>query len=380
MKKIQFLHLLLAFSLLLGGCASKVEPTPPPAAEEPPAVTTVTQETAPPDEIELLMAEMTVEEKVGQLFLVACAESTAIADLETYHLGGYILFAKDFSGETPETLKATLAAYQEAAKIPLLIAVDEEGGVVTRLSNYDAFRSSPFPAPRKLYAAGGLDNLLETEREKCELLRSLGINVNMAPVCDIATDPSAFMYPRSLGLQPEETGSVIARMVALMHDYGVGSVLKHFPGYGNNADTHVAAAVDSRSLEELATVDLVPFAAGMEAGCGAVLVSHTIVETIDPELPASLSPAVHQYLRQEMSYEGVIVTDSLTMAAITQTYGAGESAVLAVLAGNDLLCSGQYHAQYEAVLTAVEEGRISQELLNSAVERVLSWKQQLGLI
>ena len=139
-------------------------------------------------------------------------------------------------------------------------------------------------------------------------------------------------------------------------------------------------AIDSRSLEDLENRDLIPFSMGIDAGCDAILVSHTIVTCLDEELPASLSPAVHQYLRVEMGFDGVIVTDVLVMQAIADQYGAGEAAVLAILAGNDLLCSSEYRTEYPAVLAAVEGNRISPEILDQAVLRILRWKQDLGLI
>ena len=137
--------------------------------------------------------------------------------------------------------------------------------------------------------------------------------------------------------------------------------------------------MDNRSLEELEANDLIPFAAGIEAGCGAIMVSHTIVEALDEVLPASLSPAVHQYLRETMGFHGVILTDDLVMEAITEQYGAGEAAVLAVLAGNDLLCATDYAVQYEAVLQAVLDGRIDMVTLDNAVKHVLNWKIELAL-
>ena len=165
-----------------------------------------------------------------------------------------------------------------------------------------------------------------------------------------------------------------------MKKHKIGAVLKHFPGYGNNADTHVGMAVDHRSLEELENRDLLPFAAGIQAGADAILVSHNIVTALDPEYPASLSSAVHDYLRNVMGFAGVIVTDDLVMEAITQAYGAEEAAVLAVLAGNDLLCSSEYPIQYPAVLDAVRSGRISMQQLDESVMRILQWKKELGLI
>ena len=329
----------------------------------------------------MLVSQMSAEELVGQLFLARCpSDSTAIADIQEYHLGGYILFGRDFENRSADTVRTTIADYQNAAEIPLLIAVDEEGGSVCRVSSQTAFRQSRFLSPRKLYAEGGLPLVLETEAEKCQLLLSAGVNVNMAPVCDVTTDPNAFMYSRSLGQSPEVTADYIASVTALMQEYQVGSVLKHFPGYGNNTDTHVGIATDNRPLEELEAVDLAPFRAGIQAGCGAILVSHTFVNCLDTQYPASLSPAVIGYLRNDMGFDGVIVTDDLVMQAITDLYGTEEAAVLAVLAGNDLLCCSEYQRQYAAVLDAVDSGRIPLEQIQASAARILQWKYDLGLL
>ena len=323
---------------------------------------------------------MTIEEKVGQIFLARCPTKNAAEDAAAYHLGGYILFGSDFNGRTHQQVCDTIASYQAVSKIPMLIAVDEEGGIVCRVSDQPQFRESPFPSPRDLYNEGGLDLILTTEQEKITLLQSLGINVNVAPVCDVTIDPNAFMYSRSLGQSPEITGQFIAATVSLMKQNQFGGVLKHFPGYGNNTDTHVAIAVDNRTLEELESADLIPFTMGIESGAEAILISHTFVNCLDTEYPASLSPKVIGYLRSQMGFEGVVVTDDLVMKAIKDLYGAGESAVLAVLAGNDLLISSEYQIQYTAVLDAVHSGRISMEALDRAVLRILRWKTHLGLL
>ena len=344
------------------------------------ATSSVLEETQPVDPMQMLLSSMTLEEKVGQLFLARCPSADAISDIDTYHLGGYILFGQDFVNQTPDSIRQILASYQESSPIPLLIAVDEEGGTVCRISKYPVFRSSRFPSPRESYANGGMEQVLAVETEKAKLLADLGINVNMGPVCDISTDFGSFMYARSLGEEPGETGRFVTSTVRIMKNFGIGSVLKHFPGYGNNDDTHTEIAVDNRSLAELESRDLIPFAEGIKAGCDAILVSHTIVTALDEDTPASLSPSVHAYLRNSMGFEGVIVTDDLVMQAITDSYGPEEAAVLAVLAGNDLLCSTEYAVQYAAVLKAVEENRISMEQLETSVLRVLNWKKDLGLI
>ena len=384
MKRFAFLLSLL----LLCGCASPevTQATVPTAA--PTAAPTTTPTTAPTqpaptepeDPIRLMLNQMSLEERVGQLFLARCDANTAVTDLQTYHLGGFVLFAQDFEEQTPNSLREKLTSYQSAAKIPMLIAVDEEGGTVTRVSRYSAFRASPFLSPREYYAQGGMELVLQAEEEKSQLLHGLGISVNLGPVCDLADDPQAFMYQRSMGSDIQTVSDFVTGTVQIIGETSIGSALKHFPGYGNNTDTHTGMAVDNRSLDDLTQRDLLPFTAGIQAGCDAILVSHTIVEAFDPSLPASLSPTVHQYLRENMGFSGVILTDDLVMQAITDTYGAGEAAVMAVLAGNDLLCSTEYATQYQAVLDAVLEGRIDIDVLNQAVRHVLQWKIDLGLL
>ena len=382
MKKL----LLLLCLVLLTGCAAQepapttLPPTQPPPTTQPAPVETTPPTTLPPDPVEVALEALSLEQRVGQLFLIRCNKETALEDITRYQPGGLVLFAQDFEGRTRDSMAETLAQYQATAPTPLLLAVDEEGGSVTRISRYPAFRSAPFHSPRDAYAQGGMEQVLALEDEKCKLLAELGLNMNLAPVCDMADDPSAFLYQRSIGLDAAGTSDFVSRTVEVMAQSGIASALKHFPGYGNNADTHTGMAVDSRSLEELSGRDLQPFAAGIAAGCDAILVSHTIVEAFDPELPASLSPEVHRYLREDMGFDGVIVTDDLVMQAITDRYGAGEAAVLAVLAGNDLLCSTDYPTQYQAVLDAVYAGRIDFDTLNAAVTRVLRMKINLGLL
>lgn len=387
---MHFIYILLCL-FLLTGCipapSQNFSPTSIPTTAQAttpdvlPIQATVPQTRLPlPDPIETLIEAMTIPERVGQLFLARLQEDTAVSDLQQFHLGGFVLFADNFRHDTPDTLRQKLAQYQSASKIPLLLAVDEEGGTVVRISSFSAFRDKRFPSPRQAFQQGGLDSVLESEEEKCQLLSSLGINVNLGPVCDLADRSNAFMYQRSLGQDVANTSSFVSSTVVLGRAYKVGTALKHFPGYGNNVDTHTGIAVDSRSLEDFWSADLIPFTAGISSGAECILVSHTIVNAMDNTLPASLSPTVHAFLRHDLGYSGVILTDDLSMQAITDQFGAGEAAVLAVLAGNDLLCSTEYSVQYQAVLDAINEGRIDIDTLNNAVLHVLHWKQSLGLI
>lgn len=384
----RWIVILVGLMVLLCGCAAAqqsepTEQTVPTTVTVPP--TTVPPETEPPetepvDPVEQLLSAMTTEQKIGQIFLAVSPGEASEWWQRDYNLGGLVLMSYDFENETPESIRGIIRDHQSASSIPMLIAVDEEGGSVCRISTNPAFRTEPFASPRDLYRRGGMSEVLDTETEKAAMLWDLGINVELGPVCDISRRTRAFMYSRSLGEKPDVTAQFVEGMLDRLADFSVGGVLKHFPGYGDNLDTHRGIAQDWRSLAQLEGYDLLPFAAGIGHGCGAVLVSHTVVHAMDSDLPASLSPAVHEYLRQNMGFDGVIMTDDLNMAAITMKYGAGEAAVLAVLAGNSMICSGSYPEQYDAILEAVNSGRISMEQLDSAVTYVLRWKQQLGLL
>ena len=177
-------------------------------------------------------------------------------------------------------------------------------------------------------------------------------------------------------------GRKMGPIVTAMSDCGIGSVLKHFPGYGNNVDTHTGIAVDTRSLETFRQSDFLPFAAGIEAGAGttAVLVSHNIMAAVDPNLPSSLSPAVHDLLREELGFTGVAMTDDLAMDAVAAYAQDGAVAVMALEAGNDLIITTDYRTQIPKVLEAVENGTLSMDTIDTACRRVLTWKQALGLL
>ncbi len=332
------------------------------------------------DTISELIGQMSIEEKVGQLFFVRCNKDSAILDIETYHMGGFILFAGDFSGRTKNDVKEAINSYQSASAIPLLIGVDEEGGKVNRVSKYPSFRLKPFQSPQELYKLGGFDLIVQDTKEKAKLLKSLGINVNLAPVCDISTDPKDFIYERSFGKDAKMTSNYVKTVVETMKSRKLGSTLKHFPGYGNNVDTHTGIAIDNRSSKQFRTSDFLPFQAGIEAGADSILVSHNIVNCFDKKFPASLSVAVHDILREDLGYNGVIMTDDLSMNAITAYTGNQAAAVLAVNAGNDFIISSDYTIQIPAVLAAVKEGKIKESLINESVRRILTWKQSLGIL
>lgn len=344
-----------------------------------PTLSGVVTASAATGNIDKMVKGMTLSEKVGQMFLADCP-TDGQKWAKTYQLGGYVLFARDFENKTPASVKKTIGGYQSVSKIPMLITVDEEGGAVTRVSRYKAFRSSKFQSPQAVYKAGGADAIRADVREKAKLLKTLGINVNLAPVADVPTSAKSFIYGRSFGTDPVLTGKYVAAVVKESKKAGLGAVLKHFPGYGDNGDTHTGIAVDARPLSTFKKRDILPFKVGIEAGAPAILVSHNIVKSIDSKRPASLSLKMHKLLRDDLDFNGVVMTDDLAMGAITEAYGQAEAAVMAVQSGNDMLITEDFRTGIDAVLKAVKGGRIKESRIDVSVRRILEWKQQLGLI
>lgn len=335
-------------------------------------------ETGHDEALATLLKEMTVEQKVAQMFMVRVPESKPVALIRDYQFGGYILFAEDFKGKSKLTVQKNIASYQEVAKIPLLIGTDEEGGTINRVSKY--FRTTPFASPQQIFKNGGYDAIVANTTEKAEFLQTFGINVNFAPVADVSTNPSDFIYERSFGQEAKETAKYVTTVVDAMKQADQGIVLKHFPGYGNNGDTHKEMIHDTRPIETFKKSDLLPFQAGIEQGAHCVLVSHTIVECMDEKNPASLSLNVHQVLREDLDFKGVIITDDLAMNGATEYGTSEEVAIKAVQAGNDMLLSSDAIIQSKAVIQAVKDGKIPENQIDKSVLRILTWKKDLGIL
>ena len=330
--------------------------------------------------IEELLSAMTVEEKVGQMFFVRCPDVGAAEAVSEYKLGGYILFGRDFKNKTAEQVRNDISSYQSAAGVPLLIGTDEEGGTVVRASsNPNLFPHSGL-SPQDLFAQGGMDAIIQDARQKSVTLLDLGVNVNLAPVADVSTDSNDFIYDRAFGQDAQATAEYVSNVVKTMDAQGIGSVLKHFPGYGNNVDTHTGVAIDERPYETFQTSDYLPFTAGIQAGADAVLVSHNVMTCVDDQLPASLSPAVHKELRETLGFQGVIMTDDLAMDAVAAYAGDQSPAVMAVKAGNDMIVTTDFQTQIPEVIQAVKSGEIDEEQIDQSVTRVLKWKYDLGLL
>lgn len=341
--------------------------------------TTMSEEEINDQKLDRFISNMKLEEKVGQMFFVRCPDEDAMQQVSEYNIGGYILFGRDFDGKTKDEVINCIQSYQDEADIPLLIGVDEEGGTVVRVSSNPNLRETPFLSPKDTYADGGWDAVKQDAEEKADLLLSLGINVNLAPVCDMTSDEYGFMYDRSFSSDIDMENRFVRTVVETSKSKKLGTVLKHFPGYGNNSDTHTGIAYDDRDYSEFENTDFKPFYQGIESGADCILVSHNIVNCMDSEYPASLSQKVHDILRNDFRFDGVIMTDDLIMDAITDFTGDEAAAVTAAKCGNDLLCCSSVDTQYPAVLKAVQSGKIPEAQVDASVKRILKWKQNLGI-
>ncbi len=319
---------------------------------------------------------MTLDEKIAQLLLVRYPDN-AVSILKQYQFGGYVFFEKDFKNKTKLEVKQMMNNLQTVAKIPILTATDEEGGAVVRVSSNPNLASEKFKSSKELYNSGGFEAIEKDTIQKSTLLYNLGINVNLAPVVDVSTNPSDYMYKRALGENTETTSIYAKKVIEASKGYGVSYTLKHFPGYGNNDDTHGGTVIDNRPYADIIKNDLPPFEAGISAGAEAILVSHNTVTSIDSSNPASLSPSVHNLLRNKLKFTGVIITDDLEMGATSSIAGA---TVKAILAGNDLIITTDYEQSINDIKQALSDNTLNEDLINKLAFRVLAWKYYKGLL
>ena len=322
------------------------------------------------DEAIEILNNMTLEEKIGQLLLVRVPYYNKIYTIQQYHIGGYLLFRRDINYKSKNDLINEISEYQSSSKIPLYIAIDEEGGTVSRLS-YSNIYPDAFLSPQQLYNIGGYEKIKEDSINKSNLLSELGINLNLAPVADMTTNPNSYMYNRSFGKGKDETSEYI-KTIASTQNNNVSYVLKHFPGYGDNVDTHLDISVDNRGYEELLNNDFIPFKTGVKNGIDAILVSHNIVTNIDNK-PSSISRIMHNIIRNDLNFNGIITTDNLGMNAI-KYYSDNSVYIDAVLAGNNVLIVDDCEEAYNEIYNGVINNTIPEVLLDRLVIRNIEFK------
>ena len=330
-----------------------------------------------------IVSRMSLYDKVNQMMIVKMPEKRIVDIAKNNQYGGYIMFGYNFKGKSKASIKRTIARCQKVSKKNMLIGVDEEGGTVVRASLYRQFRKSSFKSPRQVYRSSGYKGIVKYTKSKDRFLKSLGINTNFAPVADVPYRSSNFIYQRGFSTSMQKTSKFITRTVKQMKKDNVVSCLKHFPGYGGNGDTHGKIIRDRRSLVTFKKRDLWPFRKGIQNGTDMIMVSHVIVNAFDSKRPASLSKNVHKYLRKNLKFDGVIITDGLGMEGIRKFVGgdAGKAAVAAIKAGNDMLCvtTGRVETQ-RAIRKAVQKGKISEKQIDRSVQRIIEMKLRRGII
>ena len=322
-----------------------------------------------------IVEAMSLEETIGQIYMVHHS-TDSLEDVGTYHLGGFIFFGSDFRNKTKEDVLNMIDKLNDNSKIPLLLAVDEEGGIVTRISSNPNLASERFKSPRELYKEGGFDLIRDDTIKKNVILEGLHLNINLAPVLDISNDSKDYIYSRSIGLSPELTGVFAQTVIDASKNSKISYVMKHYPGYGKNSDTHKSKSLDTRSMEEIES-DLIPFSKGIQRGGEAIMISHNIVEALDSNNPASISISNHNYLRNTLGFRGMVITDALNMGA---TEGIENMGIKSLVSGNDILVTKNYKEDIKNILEGVSKGQVSSKYIRALAIKVIEWKISKGLI
>lgn len=333
------------------------------------------------------LKELTEEEVIAQLFLVGTHTTSDFEKLKEKQFGGYLFFADFFKDKTESQIKSEINKFNEASKLPLIIAVDEEGGRVVRVSSNSKLINEPFKYSSEVYRNGGFEGIREDTINKSKFLSNLGINLNLAPVVDICEKETDYMYKRSFKQGKELTSTFAKTVIEASKENNVSYALKHFPGYGNNVDTHKTTAIDERTYDDIYNNDLEPFRVGIEEGAEAILISHNVVTSIDPQNPASLSPKIHKLLREDLKFEGIIITDAMNMGAIVNEYGTEEAIINAISAGNDIIIvtinkasKETYDDVIKAVKTGISNGKITKEEIYEKAKNIIAWKYYKGML
>ncbi len=349
----------------------------------------------PPPEPEPTLAEKTLEEmtlyeKVAQLFIVFPRDITGVSQvtaagettrkaLEEYPVGGFI-YDKS-SMESVEQLSTMLQTTQTFVDIPMVFVCDEEGGRVNRLMSTVG---TTWVGPMLDYKDQGTDTAAENALTIAKDLISCGFNADFAPVADVWSNPAnTVIGDRAYSDDFAQAAELVAAAVEGFHEGGVACTLKHFPGHGDtSADSHYGSVYVYKSMDEIRAEEFLPFKAGIEAGADMVMMGHLIVTDVDENVPAVFSyEMVTEILRGELGFDGVVITDALQMQAMTDYYSSGEMAVNAVKAGVDILLAPvDLDGAIEALLQAVETGEITQERIDESVLRILTMKENRGIL
>ena len=354
-----------------------------------------------PDVIEAQLQQMTLREKVGQLFCVrpeafdVALEWDTYSKLATYQVqevneqmqkvnaqypvGGIILFAHNIKDETQ---LAALMAQVKAFNGDPLVYVDEEGGRVARIGNNENFPVEHIPPMGEIGKTGDVKNAYHAGNTIGQYLKKYGFDVDLAPVADVNTNPkNPVIGPRAFSDNPQVAGQMVVQYIKGLEDAGVASCVKHFPGHGDTqADSHYGYAATNKTWEEMVACEMIPFKAAIDHKVPMIMTAHIGTPNVtNNEIPATVNPVIlREKLRKELGFQGIIITDGMAMGAITRQYTSAEATLLSLQAGADIILGPKnYIEAFDAVLAAVADGTLTEERINESVRRVLTLKAQL---
>ena len=347
-----------------------------------------------------VLGQMTLEQKIGQLFIVSTDSldfnaETEMTDqmkqnIKKYQPGGVIFFSFNFTNDEDikqnrKNLKKFIRKMQKASTVPMFMSVDEEGGTVSRVANSESFGTTKFPTMSEVGSTGDSANAYNVGATIGREISELGFNLDFAPVADISTNAdNTEIGSRSFGRDAQLVSDMVSEEVKGLQQNGVSATLKHFPGQGDSGDdTHKGFVNLDVTIDRLRDVEFTPFKAGIAAGADVVMMSHVAVRNITQnEVPASLSSLmVTDILREELQFDNIIITDAMNMKIITKFYDAGEAAVMAIEAGNDMiLMPDDFVSSYDAVYEAVQDGTLTERQIDQAVSRILTVKIRRGIL
>ena len=342
-----------------------------------------------------LVSGMSLEDKVAQMFVitpealtgyasVTAAGDTTKAAYESRPVGGLIYMADNLlsTEQTTEMLTNMQNIAMERTGLPVFLSVDEEGGTVARVAKNDAFGVTDVGNMSDIGATGDAQNAYNAGVTIGTYLKQLGFNVDYAPVADVLTNPdNTVISTRSFGSDASVVADMVTKELEGLSSQGVFGVVKHFPGHGGvSGDSHDGAVTMDKSLEELMQTEFVPFQKAVENGVSFVMVGHiSVPQVVGDNTPASLSQMmVSNVLREQLGYQGIVITDAMNMGAITGSYTADQAAVMAVNAGVDMILMPQdYETAYNGLLQAVQDGTITEDRINESVTRIVKVKLQM---
>lgn len=394
MKKCRVSALLLTAALLLGGCSEKE--APPTLEDVLPAEIPTTEAPAPtPTTVRGMLNHMSLEEKIHQLFIITPEVLTGYSQvtqfgnasreaLKQHPVCGLIYFSPNLEDteQTSQMLADTQAYAMELSGLGMFLAIDEEGGTVARVA--DTLGTTAIEPMQNYGERNDVGEAFEAGMTIGNDIGALGFNLDFAPVADVNLNEGNELGDRIFSDDPAVVAEMVDAVVTGLQSTGVAATLKHFPGLGaedGNAHTDDKIIID-RTLDQLRETEFVPFTSGIAAGADFVMVSHQTVTGVGDGLPACLSPTVcTELLREELGFDGIIITDSFQMNTITGTYSSSEAVVMALEAGVDIILMPENFADaIQGVLDAVEDGTLTEERINESVERILNEKKKLGLM